>query len=1339
MCLFAMASGYNSPEDQLRELFFSCDKGDCGLTAEGLRQLCSKLRLGEKGEKQLKQKLVHQRNNDASVDEDLIPLTFEEFKEAFVHLLSQQDTVVSVPSIRANEEKLDFVSGGVASFSGPSSMENKKYSSNASAVNKSSKNCDDSQVKTSLSENDKGLNNLHYSGDNEEEYLRSTWQRLGVGHDGYLTMEELATVCHATGMDKVANEVLEQLFSRLDVDGDGRISFEEFVHMFQNGGPTGNNSLTLDESLSLTQDLSGSPLAIGGLKNGEESQCSTTESGFFSTIDEDRTGYASVSRVIGLWESLNISAGAEILRDMGFPSRPRDRLCLQELAQALEEECRLPEDPSVVTPLQTAVMTCLHEAKFLRTSLEAARGERDKLRTDLSEANHRLSLLAQDLDDHSAHMEANAHQQIQDLERHYREQVRELQEAVLRERDSAREQISVATREISTHNSQLQQEEMRLKQAITQLQNDVKRLEGENMEMSEKLQEAEKMLQLMEKQSQEMQQLKEKISEMESCSPREEEYRGLLERLEGLTSENHQLRDNNDELLAQLDAAPHLRGNQSTGGPTNSDLGEPSLDGSCLGDYIDPPMGLMAAVKRRGSTSGGSGDDSTEEDSPRGGKVRRCSKGANVHYVDVGSYDESFFDSSMTTLVKGALTSSRGCTEESSSLDNVMGSQTNNNQNQKQVFASVRANMGSESPRSLDYVAHAKGSSRGINKTPRMQNKEESSLSSDHAQDTSSFQASTPVKKIIKSPVKEKCSRCYETEGRLTMALEELEMAMRREEQERTQRITISNILSNKDEDSSCSNNSVEPDTTTTTTYPNSEISHQQSTKDSNTKDKEVVLEGQCRRLESELAKVRIEVLKLVEEKEKLLLHKQQLQKRHLGEESITLRERCKAMAEKIKKKNKALRSLVKHSPWQQQQQQEIAGNIDSNSYQDKDLLTTAVGDTENPTKLDSITEEAEEEDSKDEFNCLEKQVSFMEKLLNTVADTAEKQKASLEEKCQKLEHSLEMLRVEFDKSEDYWTLKLSEEQDYYEEERRLTDDKFSALERKIREYEELVLQGSNNTSNREDRSEDEDRLSTIDESAMWEKQVTELEEEVQMLQRQMKEIKDESRGLESAWERRLMEERRTSSQERSNLQEQLNQANIQVASVMEELEKLRQDTEQHNNNRVISSNHNNRAQVSASSVEGGLVNGFMSSDGDSLSPGPMEQDTHQSGEETILSSFRNQLRQCQSRVHYLETALRQHHAHAHHILTVTREQHAAEVQNLEGMMAATQQMLGQHIAKYKDQLSKASRSDTLVRELYLENAQLMRALQITESRQKSAEENTRRIQMAHLGHSSIS
>ena len=62
-----------------------------------------------------------------------------------------------------------------------------------------------------------------------------------------------------------------------------------------------------------------------------------------------------------------------------------------------------------------------------------------------------------------------------------------------------------------------------------------------------------------------------------------------------------------------------------------------SLDGSCIGDYMDQPSGLLGAVKRRGSASGGSGEDSGGEGSPRGSKIRRCSRpeGLNVHYVDV--------------------------------------------------------------------------------------------------------------------------------------------------------------------------------------------------------------------------------------------------------------------------------------------------------------------------------------------------------------------------------------------------------------------------------------------------------------------------------------------------------------------------------------------------------------------------------------------------------------------------------------------------------------------------------------------------------------------------------
>ncbi|KAK7075644.1 hypothetical protein SK128_011288, partial [Halocaridina rubra] len=82
--------------------------------------------------------------------------------------------------------------------------------------------------------------------------------------------------------------VLEQLFSRLDVDGDGRISFEEFLHMFQNGGPSGNTSLVLDESQH--QDVAGTPLSRMSSVSDDRRGVSNTESGVFSSIDPDNTG-----------------------------------------------------------------------------------------------------------------------------------------------------------------------------------------------------------------------------------------------------------------------------------------------------------------------------------------------------------------------------------------------------------------------------------------------------------------------------------------------------------------------------------------------------------------------------------------------------------------------------------------------------------------------------------------------------------------------------------------------------------------------------------------------------------------------------------------------------------------------------------------------------------------------------------------------------------------------------------------------------------------------------------------------------------------------------------------
>ena len=71
------------------------------------------------------------------------------------------------------------------------------------------------------------------------------------------------------------------------------------------------------------------------------------------------------------WEGLNISNGPSLLRDLALPHRPHESLCLRDLAAALESECQLPEEGAGgrVTLLQMALLTYLHEIKFLRLGL----------------------------------------------------------------------------------------------------------------------------------------------------------------------------------------------------------------------------------------------------------------------------------------------------------------------------------------------------------------------------------------------------------------------------------------------------------------------------------------------------------------------------------------------------------------------------------------------------------------------------------------------------------------------------------------------------------------------------------------------------------------------------------------------------------------------------------------------------------------------------------------------------------------------------------------------------------------------------------------------------------
>ncbi|XP_052754735.1 blastoderm-specific protein 25D [Galleria mellonella] len=110
------------------------------------------------------------------------------------------------------------------------------------------------------------------------------------------------------------------------------------------------------------------------------------------------------------------------------------------------------------------------------------------------------------------------------------------------------------------------------------------------------------------------------------------------------------------------------------------------------------------------------------------------------------------------------------------------------------------------------------------------------------------------------------------------------------------------------------------------------------------------------------------------------------------------------------------------------------------------------------------------------EMDTLKEQLAEAERRHND-----EKQKQS--ELIKELETSLEQMKSEYDKCEEYWNNKLEEERDMYNEEQRLGDERLAELVAKISEYERQFAPAGGT-------------LPTIEERCGLEAQVADLEEE---------------------------------------------------------------------------------------------------------------------------------------------------------------------------------------------------------------------------------------------------
>ncbi|XP_034861603.1 ninein-like protein [Mirounga leonina] len=565
---------------QLREVYSSCDTTGTGfLDREGLTQLCLKLQL----EKQLPILLQTLLGND-----HFARVNFEEFKEGFVAVLSSTAGVgpsdedsSSLESTASRAVPPKYVSGSkwYGRWSRPEPEPGGSTTGAKCLPEQQARTAGRGQLRRSASlesveslksdeeaESAKEPQNELFEArgqlpawgseafgclqkpcspslDTPESRVRGIWEELGVGSSGHLSEQELAIVCQSIGLQGLDKEELEDLFNKLDQDGDGRVSLEEFQLGLFNHGPTSlpESSTPVKPSMSWSHYQ---VLQEGSCQTATTSSLVSVCSGLhlLCSID-DGTGFAFPEQLIALWAQEGIQNGREILQSLDFSVD--EKVNLLELTWALENELMM-----VGGATQQAALACYRqELSFRQGQVEQMARERDKARQDLEKAEKRNLEFVQEMDDCHSALEQLTEKKIQHLEQGYRERLSLLRSEVERERELFWEQTCKQRAVLEKDLERLRAEEVSLQEKLTLALKENSRLQREIIEVVEKLSESEKLVLKLQNDLEFV--LKDKLE------PQSTELLAQEERFEEVLKEYElkcrDLQDRNDELQAALE------------------------------------------------------------------------------------------------------------------------------------------------------------------------------------------------------------------------------------------------------------------------------------------------------------------------------------------------------------------------------------------------------------------------------------------------------------------------------------------------------------------------------------------------------------------------------------------------------------------------------------------------------------------------------------------------------------------------------------------------------------------------------------------------------------------
>ncbi|XP_055916112.1 blastoderm-specific protein 25D isoform X2 [Eupeodes corollae] len=472
------------------------------------------------------------------------------------------------------------------------------------------------------------LGNLDF--ENLTNKILDIWKEYGseIG-TYYFTCGQLQIVCERVGLvSTVAKKVAEEVFKKHNKHNKTEavpvIAFSEFISLISCGdntfAPANYPNIEISPSSPPTWQINNLFEFIGHYPTHLNTSVDSNSIKFSRAFNDDKQfnmkdvpaqlETVPTHSIIEMWERAGISSPKGLLLSLGFDE---DEVNVVQLSKVLEEELRGLCGEAQTTLLKASLALQSAELSTLKQSYIQLTEENKKMHADNKDANRRVILLAQEIDERHANLEDTTKKEIRLLEQRHAEVVRDLTTRMANDREN----WSNLTARLEARIKMLEQEEAKLKAESDSLRKENNALENEQTVLQKQVTSLlEANIQL----NKEMVESEER-SRNDEGSKNEKDTEEMLELIEKITSlqiENANLRDKNDELVAEVEGLNFEISRVKTKTKSQKVTVPVSTE--------DDPEHASAAVKRRGDSPS---KTRITEESPRLGKFRRCNAEAN--------------------------------------------------------------------------------------------------------------------------------------------------------------------------------------------------------------------------------------------------------------------------------------------------------------------------------------------------------------------------------------------------------------------------------------------------------------------------------------------------------------------------------------------------------------------------------------------------------------------------------------------------------------------------------------------------------------------------------------